>query len=164
MQTNLTNMTTKFTKLNLILKNSMESRTEKFFVVLLSQMFCLKFLLVNQLFFVIIWAPLKIWCHYVSIEISGEWYFRFWSLFFFFIWFLSLVSDKITASLLSIVYSPANVRYTRFCTKLLVSVLEAYPRFSAVFAKLYVLVFFFYGAHLLNVIDTPLVVNLYFAF
>ena len=61
----------------------MESRTEKFFVVLLSQMFCLKFLLVNQLFFVIIWAPLKIWCHYVSIEITGEWYFRFWSLFFF---------------------------------------------------------------------------------
>lgn len=141
----------------------MESPTKNFFIVFLSQMFCLKFLIVNQLFIVIIWAPIKILRHYGSIEIPREWYFLFWSLFFC-IWFLSLLSDKITAVLVSLVHSSANIQYTKFCAKLLVSVLQAYPKCCTVFTKLYIIVFFSYGAHLLHIIDTPLIVDLYFGF
>lgn len=137
------------------------TNSTNFIITFLKQEVCLKFLIVNQFFFVFFWSFFKIVFHYMDIPLSSHFGVCFLT-FFFIVWISSLAFDSIIKFILKVIYHTVVINYIQFCEKFLNGFISSFQKSTVFVIQLHLILCLFYFAHILGVIDTPVIVSLYF--
>jgi len=137
------------------------TNSSNFLLTFLKQEVCLKFLIVNQFFFVFLWSFFKVFCHYLDTPFHPHFTVCFLTLFFL-VWISSLVFDSLVKLILNVIYHPVVTNYIKFCDKFITGFVSYFPKSTVFFIQFHLIVCLFYFAHIAGFIDTPIIISLYF--
>lgn len=130
-------------------------------ITFLKQEVCLKFLIVNQFFFVFCWPFFKIFFYYTDTPLYAHFGVSFFTLFFI-VWISSLAFDSLVKFIVKVIYHPVLINYLKFCNNFLHGFVSSFPKSTVFVIQLHLILCLFFFAHILGVIDTPIIVSFYF--
>ena len=122
---------------------------------------CLKFVIVNQFFFVFLWSFFLIVFHYPDIPLHFHFGVCFFTLFFI-VWICSLAFDSIVKFRVKVIYHTVVINDMKFCENFLKGFVSSFPKSTVFCIQLHLILCFFYFSHILGFIDTPIIVSLDF--